>query len=306
MKPASVVPEDDLGALKTVRRRHARRLRSTQLRREGRIGMGRSRVASALLRMRVEVLLRDMAQVDKYAVQLGSLRHALAPNWLGLPATADFKGNTLTLDVASLARVASQGIAVAWIPRPPVLAELLDVAPADLLGVVLDRQGDILEDCLGALGRSKQGSLAAVGELLTSAVETARAGYYPATQALAANVLDTVLRIACPLGRWQGYRRLREAILELRNTGSLWHLRTGLALAPVLLATEVYDGASNVVPSTYNRHATAHAAGGVQYSAANAIVALMAATSALRECDEAVLSRFPLNARHDRHPELPA
>jgi hypothetical protein len=238
----------------------------------------------------VALQLRGVSDDDrKYVVQLGSLRHVLSPNWIGLPGVV--KESMVTLDVASLASVASQGVAVAWVPRPAVLAELLASTPADLIGVTLKRRDEIFDDCANALGRSSSGPIADVGTLLLTAIDTASAGYYPAAQALAANVLDTVLRIACPLGPWQGYRHVREAISELRDTGTVRHLRTGLALAPVLLATDTYDGTSNVVPTAYNRHATAHAVGGIQYSEANAVVALMAATSALRECQVAEPSK---------------
>ncbi|WP_281154709.1 hypothetical protein [Streptomyces sp. HYC2] len=40
------------------------------------------------------------------------------------------------------------------------------------------------------------------------------------------------------------------------------------------------------MPEGFNRHATAHAAGAVQYTAANAVIALMLAVSVLREIDD--------------------
>jgi hypothetical protein len=45
-----------------------------------------------------------------------------------------------------------------------------------------------------------------------------------------------VLRVAFPLGPWQGYRKVRAAIPDLQGRHPLGHLRRGLALAPVLPA----------------------------------------------------------------------
>lgn len=42
------------------------------------------------------------------------------------------------------------------------------------------------------------------------------------------------------------------------------------------------------IPVEFNRHASVHAAGAVQYHPANALIALMIATSLLREAQEEV------------------
>jgi len=121
---------------------------------------------------------------------------------------------------------------------------------------------------------------------LGEAVAAACAGHHGPAQALAANVLDTVLRVAFPLGAWQGYRRVREAIADLQGRTQLKHLRLGLALAPVLLAMTEFRGGSDPIPDFYNRHATAHFVSRLQYNRLNALIAVMAAASVLRECYE--------------------
>src|SRR5262249_53517861 len=144
---------------------------------------------------------------------------------------------------------------------------------------------EILDDCISVAETANHGALSEVATLLTEAAMAARAAHYSAAQALTANILDTTLRHASPFGPWQSYKRLREAVAELQNNRTLFRLRTGLALAPVLLATEHFDGQANI-PKFFNRHATAHGVSQIQYSRTNAIVALMAATSVLRECHE--------------------
>src|ERR1700722_6947383 len=100
----------------------------------------------SLLKARVEVLLRDIAEVDrKYAVQFGALRRILASNWVGLPSQVN--GNQLMLDVAAFAKIVKQGIAVAWVPPTPILSELMAADVVDLSEMLMFRESEILDNC---------------------------------------------------------------------------------------------------------------------------------------------------------------
>ncbi|MEV0566581.1 hypothetical protein [Dactylosporangium sp. NPDC050588] len=210
-----------------------------------------------------------------------TIRHGIAPNWLG--SSGPVSVEAAMLDTASLARIAGKGIAVAWIPRPEILAELISAHETEVFLRVTDREQDILDDCDRVAMEAQRGTVGEQAHLLRQAIAAARQRHYSAAQALATNILDTTLRVACPLGVWQGYRPLREAIEELRRHHTWRRLRTGLALAPLLLALDSFDGAAGAVPGHYNRHATVHAAGTVQYTRQNTITAIMAASSAIRE-----------------------
>ncbi|MFF5076911.1 hypothetical protein ACFY36_07655 [Actinoplanes sp. NPDC000266] len=209
-----------------------------------------------------------------------TIRYGFAPNWTGEPFSV--AGGI----VAALGRVAHQGIAVAWVPRPEVLADLMRSDPSDLRTRVLAHEAEILDDCCSAAAESQPGPLAELASRVSEACAAARDGHHSAAQALASNILDTTLREACPFGEWQAYRAVREAIEDLRRREEWIHLRRGLAFAPLLLAVGTYQRRSDPVPAHYNRHATAHAVGATQYTRSNAVIAIMAVASALRQCHE--------------------
>jgi hypothetical protein len=63
----------------------------------------------------------------------------------------------------------------------------------------------------------------------------------------------------------------------------LAELKASGALTPVIMALAEFDPDDGVSPTSFGRHATAHAAGPEQYSDVNAVIALMLTTSVLRQ-----------------------
>jgi hypothetical protein len=64
-------------------------------------------------------------------------------------------------------------------------------------------------------------------------------------------------------------------------------LGTGKRLAPCQLIFDPSKGHS--IPTKLNRHACAHAVGRVQYTPANAVIALALATSLIREAHQEIV-----------------
>lgn len=216
---------------------------------------------------------------------LTALREGVAPNWAGIPLR--YLDGMPTMDVAGLTSIAARGVPVAWVPRSEVLAEILASGAQYVRPILLGAEAEVLDDCAAVVAKVVDGPLVELAHLLREAATTASDGHHAGAQALAANVLDTTLRRAFPLGQWQSYRRVREAISECRRSNHLAYLRSGLTWAPILLAIDTFDGGNfTSTPVHFNRHATAHAVGRAQYNRYNALIATMMAASALRESHE--------------------
>lgn len=211
------------------------------------------------------------------------IRQFQADNWDDLPLE-------LLSDVDRLMQIAGSGIAVAWVPRAEVLAEIMTADPKDREAVLLARRVEILDDCTEAIAVVDD-DLGEIAGLLDQGIEAARAGLDGPAQAMAGNVIETLLREMFPLGAWQGYRKVTEAFSAMAGRRALGAFRQGTAVAPVLpLLTTYSPTKGDPVPGTFNRHATAHAVGDTQYHQLNALIGLMAAASLLRESHKTLLA----------------
>ncbi|MFC8765982.1 hypothetical protein ACFUAG_35470 [Streptomyces sp. NPDC057193] len=119
-------------------------------------------------------------------------------------------------------------------------------------------------------------------------------GMFSGAQALAANVWDTLVRglaFATPAwltdkGWWPGYAKFSQSVPTVdTDDATIGQFRRAAVLLPFAKTLEEFRR-QHPVPEAFNRHATAHAAGAVQYTAANAVIALMLAVSVLREIDD--------------------
>ena len=118
------------------------------------------------------------------------------------------------------------------------------------------------------------------------AVAAARAGLTRAAQSLAASVVDSAVRLVVPQLSSSYYPKVIEKVSsnedpymqDLREVATYW------PVAPALRPFWGHKG--DPTPTDFNRHASAHAVGSEQYTPANALVALMLATSMLREFEE--------------------
>ncbi len=72
----------------------------------------------------------------------------------------------------------SDGIPVAWIPRAPILHELMTADTRCRRELLLSRESEILDDCMAVVRRLENGPLLESAMLLTEAMVAARAGHH--------------------------------------------------------------------------------------------------------------------------------
>ncbi|MFI9495399.1 hypothetical protein ACIG8K_28050 [Streptomyces halstedii] len=125
-------------------------------------------------------------------------------------------------------------------------------------------------------------------------------GYASGAQALAATVWDTTVRgfvratprLQTGRGRFT-YSAMLSGLPTLDEDPKVRQVRVMSFLAPFEKVCSEFYG-DTPVPTDFNRHATAHAAGRVQFTSVNATVAIMLAVSVLRGFEE---DRFPVSMR---------
>ena len=199
------------------------------------------------------------------------------PNWQDLDA--DFL-------LGPLVEIAESGIPTAWVPSAVVLEALIDADDADRPGVLLTHRAVVLEDCVRVCTEITAVDLQEQVVLLREALEVAQNGHLAAAQALGASIFDTTLRHTFKPTKLAGYyKAVKDAIEDHHETAPLTNMRWGIVHAPAVLVLDMFLP-GNPVPADFNRHASVHAAGAVQYHPANALIALMLATSLLREAHE--------------------
>ena len=191
-------------------------------------------------------------------------------------------------EVARLVDISTeQRMAVLWVPPIEVLRLLLDADDAVTRAAVLEKHVPVIVDaCRVVLEETTHPRLAELVEFATDAVAAHEAGRTRAAQALATNVLDTVLtqfnssRKAGVLVQ-QVKARHRE---PLSPEASLRAVRFRLAFAGVPSTYEHYRFEDR--DPAFSRHGTAHAVNSALYTPANSMRALALASSLLRFLDE--------------------
>lgn len=195
-----------------------------------------------------------------------------------------------------MVRLMQEGVPLAWVPPADVIRHLLaaqDVACR--VEILDDHRTEILASCSKVLDAVTDERFAAQRTLLEECVRMIEGGMFSGAQALAANVWDTLVRalaFANPAwltdkGWWPGYSKISQRVpsVDIDDDATIGQFRKAAVFLPFATALEEFRG-QDPVPGGFNRHATAHAAGAVQYTAANAVIALMLAVSVLREIDD--------------------
>lgn len=200
----------------------------------------------------------------------------LPPNWRGVRGVNQLE--TLLLD---------EGLALAWVP------------PADILNVLLAAPSK--QERRRILGRRWKRVVAACRESIESASATDFAqyrgfalnvtkmledGYSEGAQALAANLLDTMLRETLD-------GPSRKEVTDQRNRLSIDDLpmRAAMVFGGIWGShTEFWQSRGDAIPREFSRHGSAHAVSRVQYSRINAVIALMHVTAYIMLLDSGDLS----------------
>jgi hypothetical protein len=217
----------------------------------------------------------------------------LPPNWQGVHLPSDHLIETILLD---------EGIPLAWVPSAELLTALLGAPDGAARRRIIGRRWRrLVSDCEAALAEMTSNDLHGHCVFASDIVRALREGHEAAAQALAANLLDSIIRHNVDLTLKQvvsatGRNRTR---MDLDD----YQLKAALALAPIWRAyEEFWEHKGDPVPRVFGRHPSAHAVSRMQYSRVNAVIALMLVTSLLRLLDEGIGRNRLSSLLIPRHP----
>ena len=200
-----------------------------------------------------------------------------------------FPGNLQGIDGLRLEDVEQvvmlDGIALYGIPRAEIAERLINAESSSARREILGRKWrEIAADCRALLGSCLSSEAAPMIGFANDAVDALEAGNTTAAQALVSSLLDTILRKYLP--------KTKPLLVPGRKAKTAdaydaFSARQYIALAPIWQAYQNYypdDG--DRAPRTFNRHATAHTVGSLQYSRRNAVQGLMLVCGLLKFLDE--------------------
>ncbi|KAF3465467.1 hypothetical protein [Streptomyces sp. Tu 3180] len=232
------------------------------------------------LRTLIESVNRSYApQWERIFESIRDFQSRIFPeNWEGVnrPGVAEFE--SLLID---------EGIALMWVPGPKAIQALLDASTAaERRRIISRRWKGIVTDCEVALSDVTHPSLQEPKKFGLDCVRALQEGHAAPAQALAGNLLDSVLR-----SNFDNADRLKVTRNNFKNNGVRFNLddykiRAAFTFAPVWCAHAKYkteDG--DPIPRTFGRHPTTHAVSLAQYSRINAVMGLMLVTSVIKFFD---------------------
>ena len=179
-------------------------------------------------------------------------------------------------DLNAVAMVAlEEGIPLSWVPRPEIVAALIEAdGPEARLAIIAERRDDMLDHCEARLDVIAH----EWAEQCSEAIRAMRHGLIGPAQSHAANIADSiVLSRFGKRGRAAATRRASENLGDQLLQQAAEHL----TLLPIKRAlTDWWPGGDAPPPDHFSRHATVHAVGcrGV-FTPQSATIAVMLATS---------------------------
>ena len=202
---------------------------------------------------------------------------ALPPNW------REFEKLDRVNEI--LAFMEETGWSLAWVPRPEVIEGLLAAAGENArAAALLDREGEVLDDLTACLSEVADLKLAEVKEIAAEAVDSYRGGRRRAAQALATCLFTTLIHVHLEQ-RTLGGARATFARHDPMHV-SIGRFRLVAILRSAGRAIEQFRGEPNEpIPTTFNRHASTHRVGVIQYTRLNALTSLMLVVSLARELE---------------------
>lgn len=214
------------------------------------------------------------AQRQQFAQVIAVARRALdaqlPPNWRGEDVSIPTNLEVLLLD---------EGLALAWVPPPAVVKRLFNASSASERRRILgERWKSIATACLEELEEVCHPSVTSHAGFARKAAQALLAGSHEASQALSANLLDSVLRDQFSATDRQSITS-RKARLDIDE----YPLRVAIVLGGIWGAHgEFWPDKGDKIPRGYSRHGSAHGVSRRQYSRINAVLALMHVVALLR------------------------
>jgi hypothetical protein len=175
------------------------------------------------------------------------------------------------------------GIPLAWIPRTPIVEMVLEAGTdSERTSILLDHQGEILEDLRACLAELAAEDLLTARDAAENAINAFEGGHAYAAQALAAAALTACIEhvIGWKLGRM---RQEFEAQEPLSASISRFRLVATCAVLARATLSRFDVSKGDPIPSHFNRHASLHTVSPIQYTPLNALISLMLLVSLLRE-----------------------
>ncbi len=199
------------------------------------------------------------------------------PNWRGVRGLDQI--DTLALD---------EGLALAWVPPPDVLDALIAAPSKQERRRILGRRWmRIVTACREAIETTSADEVIEYRGFAMKVIGMLMDGHREGAQALAANLLDTMLRETLDKQSARQVtdqsERLSIEDLPLRAAivfGGIWGSHT-----------EFRSWRGDTIPRGFSRHGSAHAVSRIQYSRINALIALMHVTSYVMLLDSGDLSK---------------
>jgi hypothetical protein len=209
----------------------------------------------------------------------------------------------------SILPIGEQGIPIKWVPVQDVLTNLAAAPPDDQVAVIEANQKRILGDCRAIIDKLSDSSLSDARRLVLRAFDTFSAGYHEGALALSVAVAEEHAlwagTIRAGLVAAQGGGNLEEIVERYRRnlrrkkyqlarielgSGTLSHdfdVPRKALIAPIpKFFTPFYPGSGQPAPDALSRHVVAHRPTIGHFSTGNAILAMMLATSLLKEREE--------------------
>ncbi|WP_328493489.1 hypothetical protein OHS59_12555 [Streptomyces sp. NBC_00414] len=194
----------------------------------------------------------------------------------------------VTLGTGDLEKLlVDEGIPLMWVPGPQTVHALLEAPDAAARRRIIGRRWKgIVNDCEKVL---EEVDHSAVHDARGFALDVARAlrdGHTSAAQALAANLLDSILQ-----RHFDNAARVQLTKNDFKTKGIKFKMddykyKVACTFAPVWYAhAKYFPKNGDPIPRTFGRHPSAHGVSRTQYSRINAVYALMLVTSVIKFFD---------------------
>ncbi|MCZ4612086.1 hypothetical protein O3S80_51760 [Streptomyces sp. Lzd4kr] len=194
----------------------------------------------------------------------------------------------VTLGTGDLEKLlVDEGIPLMWVPGPQTVRVLLDAPDAATRRRIIGRRWKgIINDCEAVLEEVRHPAVQDARRFALDVVLALRAGHTSAAQALAANLLDSVLQ-----RHFDNAARIQLTKNDFKTKGIKFKLedykyKVACTFAPVWYAhARYFPKNGDPIPRTFGRHPSAHGVSRTQYSRINAVYALMLVTSVIKFFD---------------------
>lgn len=211
---------------------------------------------------------------EQFADLFKTFREALEstkpPNWQGMPLPPEAVMEMMLLD---------EGLALAWVPNQKVLSRLVGAASAQERRAILGScWKSTLTSCKSLLQGVGHPQLQRYAKFGLDAADAISHGNPAASQALSANLLDSILR-----KEFSSTDRRTITKQDTRFNIGNYPLGIAIVLGGIWGAHgEYWEHRGDSIPRKFSRHASAHGVSRRQYSRVNAIISLMHVTGLLK------------------------